>query len=233
MRLYVVVEGQTEAAFVKQVLAPHLAIFSVTAVPIIVTTRRDRSTGAKSRGGGRWAHWRNDLDRLSRQHHGGGVRFTTLFDLYGLPHDFPDYEPLAAMTDTTKRAAAMEAAMAAQINDWRFIPYLQRHEVEAFVLVNLDPLAELVGEGTTASGVAALRADIAGLDPESVNDGAETAPSKRLLRLIPDYRKTLHGPLVMEAIGLPKIRAACPRFDAWVGALEALGAAPHAAQGTP
>ena len=229
MRLYVVVEGQTEAGFVTHVLAPHLATFSVTAVPIIVTTRRDRSTGAKHRGGGHWRHWRRDLDRLSRQHHGGDVRFTTLFDLYGLPDDFPDYEPLVAMTDTTKRAMAMEAAMSAQIHDWRFIPYLQRHEVEAFVLVDLAPLAALVGEGTTASGVAALRLNIAGLDPESINDGAETAPSKRLLRLIPGYRKTLHGPLVMEAIGLPKIRAACPRFDAWVGALEALGAAPHAA----
>jgi hypothetical protein len=62
MRLYVVVEGQTEAAFVTHVLAPHLAIFSVTAVPIIVTTRRDRSTGAKHRGGGHWRHWRRDLD---------------------------------------------------------------------------------------------------------------------------------------------------------------------------
>ena len=214
-------------------LAPHLATFSVTAVPIIVTTRRDRSTGAKSRGGGFWKNWRDNLNLLSRQHHGNGVRFTTLFDLYGLPDDFPDYEPLVAMTDTTQRAAAMEAAMAAQIHDWRFIPYLQRHEVEAFVLVDLAPLAALDEEGSTAPGVAALRVDIAGLDPESINDGAETAPSKRLLRFIPDYRKTLHGPLVMEAIGLPKIRAACPRFDAWVGALEALGAAPHAAQGTP
>ena len=233
MHLYVVVEGYTEEAFVKQVLAPHLATFSVWAVPIIVTTSRDRSTGAKHRGGGDWEKWKKDLDRLSGRRHRREMHITTLFDLYRLPHNFPDYELLAAMTDTTKRAAAMEAAMAAQINDRRFIPYLQRHEVEAFVLVDLDPLAELVGEETTASGVAALRVDIAGLDPESINDGAETAPSKRLLRFIPDYRKTLHGPLVMEAIGLPKIRAACPRFDAWVGSLEALGADPHAAEGTP
>ena len=233
MRLYVVVEGQTEEAFVKQVLAPHLESFSVWAVPIIVTTSRDRSTGAKHRGGGDWEKWREDLNRLSRNDHDRDMRFTTLFDLYALPRNFPDYKQLTTVTDTTQRAAAMEAAMAAQINDRRFIPYLQRHEVEAFVLVDLDPLAALVGEGTTTSGVAALRVDIAGLDPESVNDGAETAPSKRLLRLIPGYRKTLHGPLVMEAIGLPKIRAACPRFDAWVGALEALGAAPHAAEGAP
>jgi hypothetical protein len=38
--LYVVVEGQTEEAFVSSLLAPHLADHGVFAMPIIVTTRR-------------------------------------------------------------------------------------------------------------------------------------------------------------------------------------------------
>lgn len=42
MRLYVLAEGQTEMEFVKQVLAPHLADHNVWAVPVTVTTRRDR-----------------------------------------------------------------------------------------------------------------------------------------------------------------------------------------------
>lgn len=225
MRLFIVVEGQTEEGLVRRVLAPHLEGFSVWAVPIIVTTSRARGTGAKHRGGGRWAHWRNDLRRLSDQHRGDDVRFTTLFDLYGMPSDFPGYESLSAELDTGRRAAALEAAMLADIADRRLIPYIQRHEVEALVLVDLGPLAELVEPGPQSKGVEALRRDIAGLAPESINDGTETSPSKRLLRFVPGYRKALHGPLVVEAVGISNLRLACPRFNDWVRTLEALGAA--------
>jgi hypothetical protein len=34
--------------------------------------------------------------------------------------------------------------------------------------------------------------------------------------------KTFHGPLLAMEIGLPAIRAACPRFDAWLTRLEHL-----------
>lgn len=222
MRLFIVVEGQTEERLVKDVLAPHLAAMNVWMVPIIVTTSRENNTGKKRKGGGRWAHWRNDLKHLSNQHRGDDVRFTTLFDLYGLPADFPDYQKLSANPDTIRRVSELEAAMFVDVADRRLIPYIQRHEVEALVLVDLEPLAKIVEPGTQAAGVVALRMDIAGLAPEDINDSAETAPSKRLLHFIPGYKKTLHGPLVMEALGLSKLRAACPRFNAWVTSLEAL-----------
>lgn len=86
MRLYIVlVEGQAEEAFVKSVLAPHLASFDLEVRPIIVTTSRD-AHGRKHKGGGTWAHWLRDIKRLTGEQDG---RFTTMFDLYGLPDDFP------------------------------------------------------------------------------------------------------------------------------------------------
>lgn len=45
--------------------------------------------------------------------------------------------------------------------------------------------------------------------------------------LIQGYRKTLHGPLLAERIGLDRIRAECPRFDAWLRRLESLGTSSH------
>lgn len=36
--------------------------------------------------------------------------------------------------------------------------------------------------------------------PEHINNGLKTAPSKRILSLLPEYRKTLHGPLIAEDI---------------------------------
>lgn len=68
-----------------------------------------------------------------------------------------------------------------------------------------------------------LEREVRGLPPEDVNDGRQTAPSKRLLRHIPSYDKTLCGPLVTSETGIAALRRVCPRFDAWVGALETLG----------
>jgi hypothetical protein len=56
--------------------------------------------------------------------------------------------------------------------------------------------------------------------PEHINDGANTAPSKRLGTLYPYYDKVLHGSLISEAIGLKKLRQECPHFDQWVSCLE-------------
>ena len=59
--------------------------------------------------------------------------------------------------------------------------------------------------------------------PEDINDSRETAPSKRIGRLIEDYRKRLHGPMLADHIGLERMRKECPRFDRWLGRLESLG----------
>jgi hypothetical protein len=42
-------------------------------------------------------------------------------------------------------------------------------------------------------------------------------------KIFPAYDKKLHGPEIIELAGLAAIRHECPRFDAWVSRLEALG----------
>lgn len=223
MRLYIVVEGQTEEEFVKHVLRPQLERYGVRAEVIVVTTRRDRRTGKKlDQGGGHWKHWCRDIRRLVGEHPGHGVRFTTLFDLYGLPDDFPRRSEYEAVADTNQRVSLLEQAMQEEVGDWRLIPYLQRHEFEALVLAGLDALTDLLDTREELAGLEHLRASIAGCPPEDINDGIETAPSKRLATSIPGYDKALHGPLAAESVGLPVLRQACPRFDAWVTRLEQL-----------
>jgi hypothetical protein len=220
IRLCILVEGQTEEMFVKSVLVSHFQPLDIWIYPQIVETSRDRD-GRKHRGGGDWQKWRKDLLRLTGGQPGADVRVTTMFDLYGLPAGFPGLEEHGVVGDTVRRAALLEAALAADIQDWRFIPYLQRHEFEALVLAGLDALKELLDAGERA-GVDPLRAFVAAQAPEDVNDGPETAPSKRLEASVPSYRKTVHGPLVVEATGIARLRAACPRFNAWVTKLEGL-----------
>jgi nicotinamidase-related amidase len=223
IRLVVVVEGQTEEAFVKEVLCPHLAARQVFTSAMIVATRRDPRTGAKSKGGGRrWAKWRNDIDKVLRTEASPQLRVTTLFDLYALPLDFPGADEHGELPDTVRRACVLEAAMAGAFDDWRLVPYLQRHEFEALVIAGIDQLPALL-DPVHHAAVAALGAEVAGIAPEDVNDSEHTAPSKRLLKhLGATYEKVTLGTLVTIAAGLPAIRAACPRFDAWVTTLENL-----------
>ncbi len=220
-RLYVLVEGQTEEEFVRTILGPHLQAYGVWTYTYIVETSRD-AFGRKRRGGGHWKHWLRDLRRLTGEQSGGDARFTTMFDLYGLPDDFPGLDQHGRDQDTARRADNLAAAMAGVVGDRRLIPYLQRHEFEALVLAALDALAALL-DATESSGIAALRGLLAQMAPEDINDGAATAPSKRLARHVPSYRKTVHGPLAVEATGLGVLRKACPRFDSWIAKLEALG----------
>jgi hypothetical protein len=53
--------------------------------------------------------------------------------------------------------------------------------------------------------------------PEHVNDGADTAPSKRLERWSGKaYDKVGAGLEIARLIGIDSMRSACPHFDQWV-----------------
>ncbi len=222
MRLIVVVEGQTEETFVKTVLVPHLSDFGIYASATIVGKLIARRRGHHRRGGGHFRHWRKDIQRILDADRNPDLHVTTLFDLYGLPEDFPSLSLHSTDRDTARRCSSLEAALAREFNDVRFTPYIQRHEFEALVLASLPSLRELLDADDDLRGLAPLETLVSETAPEDINDGATTAPSKRLQVHIPGYVKTLHGPLATGDTGLSELRRQCPRFDAWVGKLESL-----------
>jgi hypothetical protein len=222
IRLYVLVEGQTEAQFVQEVLGPVLMERLTYCYPVIVETSRDVH-GRKRRGGGRWARWSRDLKRLTGEQSGGDVRFTTMFDLYGLPSDFPGLAEARGAESAAERCGLLEQSMAAAVGDRRLIPNIVCHEFEALLLAALESLELLLDNPRDRAGLGQLRADIGELEPEDVDDGPETAPSKRIARRVPGFRKTVHGPEALARAGLTTLRQRCPRFDAWVSKLESQG----------
>jgi hypothetical protein len=58
--------------------------------------------------------------------------------------------------------------------------------------------------------------------PEEINDSPMTAPSKRLLKIIPGYQKPLYGNIAALDVGLKSIRDQCPHFDSWLKRLETI-----------
>jgi len=195
MRLIIVVEGQTEEAFVRHVLKPHLEPLGVYVSATIVGKMVARRRAHKGRGGGHFRHWQRDIIGLLASDQSAALRVTSLFDLYGLPEDFPELDQHINAMNTNTSCDALTHALAAVFNDHRFIPYIQRHEFEALVLASLDALGELLDAEDDLQGLEALREDISGAPPEDVNEHRETAPSKRLKAHIPGYSKTVHGHL--------------------------------------
>ena len=150
-----------------------------------------------------------------------------MFDLYGLPTDFPMYEKAARHTHPADRTRTLEMAFAEDLGDHRFIPYIQVHEFEALLLANPVQLDALFPE--SQAGIGRL-ADMASAfeSPELIDDGRDSAPSKRIIAEIPQYKgsKVLAGPQVARDIGLDVLRARCPHFGQWLSRLEGLGGKP-------
>jgi len=224
MRLYIVVEGQSEREFVDRLLKPHLAHRAIDVRPRVVQTNRKLN----KRGGIlNFEVLRKDLERLMLEDHSPEVRFTTMIDLYGLPASFPGQDG-AAKQALRDRVTTLEAAFQAALGDSRFSPYIQVHEFEALLYCDLAALRPRI-DGADA-GLRALAREVEGMAPEDINDGATTAPSKRLIKRVPSYEKlkVRVGAPAAAAIGLPTLRAKCPHFDGWVTGLERLGTEPSA-----
>ena len=53
-------------------------------------------------------------------------------------------------------------------------------------------------------------------NPELINDGADTAPSKRIISCIPNYDKATDGVSVLEKIGIDNLCRSCKHFSEWI-----------------
>ena len=79
----------------------------------------------KHRGGlTTFKHARGDIHRWLHEDSSGNARFTTMFDLYGLPADFPRYAAAAKVSDPYERIEILETALSEAIGDRRFIPHI-------------------------------------------------------------------------------------------------------------
>lgn len=216
-RVLVLVEGQTEERFVKDVLCDHLWPRGIDAVPKVATTKRVKR-GPDFKGGiTDYQKVENDLRRLLGDT--AVVSVTTFIDYHALPHDFPGMVS-RPNGSSLERARHVEREWEHKIGDHRFRAYLMIHEFEALLFVKPDELSTALYQPSTLPQLQSIRSSFS--TPEEINENPESAPSKRILQLLPGYQKTLHGPLLTKRVGLEAIRRECPHFNAWLGWLEAL-----------
>lgn len=226
-QLNFIVEGQTEETFVRDVLSPHLKEYQIIVRARMVETGR---RGKKIFRGGLVSYEKLKQDIQNWMEIDTAAWFTTMIDLYGLPRGFPGLRQFIKQEDGSlpnkirnpyQVAETIESALLKDISHPRFIPYIQLHEFEAILFS--DPLKFENYFFKRTSAIHKLNSIAMTFPtPEHINNSPETAPSKRIIELIPEYRynKKTAGPIIAAEIGIPTIRKACKHFDQWLRKLE-------------
>lgn len=219
-RLYIVVEGQTEEVFINEVLSPVLCQYELLVSACLI--------GKPGHKGGiiKYSRAKSDILMLLKQDR--HAYCTTMFDYYALPLDFPGM-PIRANIELLKKAEILENAMLQDIQATlednfrpdRFVPYIQMHEFEGLLFSEPEVFAQSIYKPNLSTRLVEIRNAFE--TPEHINDSTETAPSKRILRLFPEYQKPLNGVIVSKSIGISKIREQCAHFNEWVEKLISLG----------
>ncbi len=213
MRLIIIVEGKTEQEFVNEILKPYfhgLGFYDVTAMKI------QTSKGFKG-GFVSYLHLKRDVLRLLNE---PNTLVTTFVDYFRIPTTMPNYSDCMDKANVSSKITCLETNMK---NDMgfgdRFVPYIQQHEFEALLFSSNIGFRNYFGE-KIANAIDVIIAQYE--SPEDINERPQTAPSKRILSIIPSYHKINDGNLMALEIGIQTIINKCPRFRQWLEQLTKL-----------
>ena len=152
-----------------------------------------------------------------------------MVDYYGLPQTGPKAWPgrkdasdlpFKAKPALVERVLLEDVVrtMGTGFDSTRFIPFVTMHEFEALLFSDCELFSVGIGQPEVADRLQAIRNAFE--SPEEIDDSPDTAPSKRILAIIPGYQKPLTGTLAALEIGLAAMRVECPHFDEWLELLE-------------
>ncbi len=201
IRLGIVAEGETEEGFINKVLAEHLAERGVSATTVVLG-----GNVSVERLAGRMTILYYSFDFV-----------TSLVDFYRFRN-----RPTNEVEVLENRILeTVSRRVGSQFDNRKIIPYVQLHEFEALLFSDVSAFGGIPILPTAAiEQLTIIRSQVT--TPEDIDDGPDTAPSKRIASIMPRYNKVLHGNEVAQAIGLETIRRECPRFNSWLANLETL-----------
>ncbi len=211
-RLIIICEGETEQEFCKALLMPELSKQNIS----VYCPRIKKSMG----GIVKWDDLRKQILNHLREN-----AFVTLFvDYYGITdkHHFPAWEEVLCKQDKQEIINSLCEGMECDINDRRFIPYIQLHEFESLLFHDIDSFDHVFSDKDYIDRGELTRILEQYPNPEEINNGRDTSPSHRLSKIINGYQKVIYGNIIAMEIGLDGIRNKCPLFNEWVERLLAL-----------
>jgi len=213
-RINIIVEGQTEESFIKNILAPYFR--SINSEFILIGITVETSRGHKG-GDMKFDRYKNEI--MKRLNEKDKPIVTSMIDLYKLREDFPFYDDSKKIQDKYKRVEFLEKKIEKEINNERFVPYIQLHEFEGLLFSDIKGFKYIdIKEKNLEKIEKIIRKNP---NPELIDDGDTTAPSKRLSKIINRYekKKVVYGDIIAEKIGIEIIMNKCLHFKEWINKL--------------
>ncbi len=213
-RLFIIVEGQTEEEFVNNTLLNYIITKNIYDVrPIKIQTSKGHKGGFVN-----YTHLKNDINNLLKSQ--SDILVTTLVDFFKIPTNVPNYLEAMELNSSQFKVEQLEKAINDDISDERFMAYIQLHEFEALLFSSNKGFNSIwSSQPRVINNINEIINSFP--NPEEINDNPETAPSKRLLKIINEYDKIFHGNNIAQEIGIEKIIEKCPRFRNWIETLVA------------
>lgn len=215
-RLVIIVEGDAEESFVNNILSPHFT--SLGLYNSIQSFKIKKSNGGISK----YSDVKKDIINTLYEN---DVVVSTMLDFYRLPSSFPGKQDSSTFHAHLQQIEYLERKLKEDIESAQqctfdnLIPYIQLHEFEALVFSSINGIDALF-EPSEFKRKDMLQVIHDYPNPEDINDQPNTAPSVRLIKLIPGYEKVLYGIEILQQHGMPTLLARCPHFRAWVTKLE-------------
>ncbi len=226
INIFVVVEGQSEESFVKNILKPYFARKDIFLKPEQVITGKDKH-GTVCKGGGNSytlykKHIKNRLKDCAKQKN---CYITTMIDLYGLPNDFPKLNE-TKQTNVYEKVQMLEKNFFDDIGADNFIPYIQLHELETLLYCDIDKICDEFFDLNIKNLKEQITKNIQEFDNiELINNSKETSPSKRLNRLTKQAycgRKITSSTSILNKIDINVMLQRCEHFRKWIERLNML-----------
>ena len=194
-------EGDTEELFVEKILAPHLKQSG-----LLVNLRGMKGVSS-------YKKIKEFLIGYCQSYPRSLV--TTMIDYYGTARLVPEY--IQNEGDIYSRALAIEATVEKDLHQFKNLMFnLTLHEFEGYLFSNTEAFEDIANKSQLAE-LENIRRRVE--TPEHINNKYETAPSRRILNVIPDYSKKQDGIEIARRIGVEKIALECRHFADWLAKL--------------
>jgi len=208
--IFIITEGQSEEKFYKSVFSEYFKsdyYFQVTCMP------NKKNAYSRKNKGGTVSYdlcLRNIKRFLNEATHCRNVFL--IYDLYGLHNSF--YDGYEGTNDTDSKISFLVNRLENDVNNSKFKFILQVHEFEAYLFADPNEIVKHFNKEEKLDEFNSILASHNN-NPEDINDSTETAPSKRIINIFPQYEfgKTSDGVVIAKNIGIDKIKSKCKRFD--------------------
>lgn len=182
-KVLMLVEGDTEERFAKELLKPYFEQKGIFIIP------------RNLKGVGKYKAIHHEIKILLKD--SNAIAVTTMINLYRIPSDFPGFKDLQKDLHFRKKVEKLEILFAEDIDNSKFLPYLQLHEFEALLFSDVSHFKKLPNIGNKISEFEKI---ISSKEPEEINDLPNTSPANRIKKILSFYDKKLHGIIIAKSI---------------------------------